>query len=133
MGPWVKSHWTFALRWTRALSATAVVFVAIGVGAAKMWAKQAASGTAVPSTQQGIAAAKQEIQRDQTTDDWLERVKKSVAGHDLKAALGAVDARLAAEPDDSDAAGWRAQLLAWTGRREEAEAFNIRGKIRYKQ
>lgn len=87
-----------------------------------MWAKQAASGTAVPSTQQGIAAAKQEIQRDQTTDDWLERVKKSVAGHDLKAALGAVDARLAAEPDDSDATGWRAQLLAWTGRREEAEA-----------
>lgn len=58
----------------------------------------------------------------QETEDWLERVKKSVARHDLTAALQAVDARLAAVPDDSDAMGWRAQILAWTGQRKDAEA-----------
>ncbi len=58
----------------------------------------------------------------QETEDWLEHVKKSVARHDLTAALQAVDARLAAVPDDSDAMGWRAQILAWTGQRKDAEA-----------
>jgi tetratricopeptide (TPR) repeat protein len=45
-----------------------------------------------------------------------------VAVHDLKAALRTVDMRLAAVPDDSNAMGWRAQLLAWTGEHKEAEA-----------
>lgn len=43
--------------------------------------------------------------------------------HDLTAALQAVDARLSAMPDDSDALGWRAQILAWMGRRKEAEGI----------
>jgi len=54
--------------------------------------------------------------------DWLSGARKDVAAHDLAGALRMVDARLAAVPDDSDAMGWRAQLLAWMGRRKEAEA-----------
>lgn len=58
----------------------------------------------------------------QIGDDWLEQVQKRVAAHDLAGAQGIVDARLAIAPQDSDALGWRAQLLAWTGHRAEAEA-----------
>ena len=54
--------------------------------------------------------------------DWMNGVKKNVAAHNLADALQIVDGRLAAVPKDSDAMGWRAQLLAWMGRRKEAEA-----------
>ncbi|HVA72011.1 MAG TPA: tetratricopeptide repeat protein [Candidatus Limnocylindrales bacterium] len=58
----------------------------------------------------------------QETADWLERVQKKVAAHNLAGALRVVTARLVAAPDESGALRWRAQLLAWTGRRREAEA-----------
>ncbi|HLW83392.1 MAG TPA: tetratricopeptide repeat protein [Candidatus Acidoferrales bacterium] len=54
--------------------------------------------------------------------DWMTQVRARVAAHDLEAAEKIVDARLAAAPEDSDALGWRAQLLAWSGKRAEAEA-----------
>ncbi|MGB6482596.1 MAG: tetratricopeptide repeat protein [Candidatus Acidiferrales bacterium] len=57
----------------------------------------------------------------QSTEDWLEQVRQRVAAHDLSGAQKIVDARLAVAPDDSDALGWRAQLLAWTGHHSEAE------------
>jgi hypothetical protein len=50
------------------------------------------------------------------------RVRARVAAHDLEGAEKIVDARLAAAPEDSEALGWRAQLLAWSGKRAEAEA-----------
>lgn len=56
------------------------------------------------------------------SDDWSAEVQKRVAAHDLAGALKIVDARLAVAPNDSDALGWEAQLLAWTGHRAEAEA-----------
>ncbi len=59
----------------------------------------------------------------QNTEDWLERVQQRVAAHDLPGAQKIVDARLAVAPDDSDALGWRAQLLAWSGQHAEAEAL----------
>ncbi|HEV2304410.1 MAG TPA: hypothetical protein VGR93_02735, partial [Candidatus Acidoferrales bacterium] len=46
--------------------------------------------------------------------DWTAQVRERVAAHDLSGAQTIVDARLAAAPEDSDALGWRAQLLAWT-------------------
>ncbi|MHB8640736.1 MAG: tetratricopeptide repeat protein [Candidatus Acidiferrales bacterium] len=67
------------------------------------------------TTQRNISAAR-------ATADWLSGVRKDVAAHDLAGALRIVDARLAAVPADSDAMGWRAQLLAWMGRHKEAEA-----------
>lgn len=57
----------------------------------------------------------------QSAGDWVAQVKERVSAHDLAAALKIVDAELAAAPNDSDALGWRAQLLAWTGHRAEAE------------
>ena len=59
---------------------------------------------------------------EQASEDWSEQVRERVAAHDLAGALRIVDARLAVAPDDSDAIGWRAQLLAWTGHHTEAEA-----------
>ncbi len=56
------------------------------------------------------------------TDDWLAKVQKLVAAHDLAGAQKIVAARLAVAPNDSDALGWQAQLLAWSGHRPEAEA-----------
>lgn len=53
--------------------------------------------------------------------DWLDRVKHSITVHDLAGAKNAIDARLAAEPNDSDALYWRARLFAWAGKRAEAE------------
>ncbi|MGB6877571.1 MAG: tetratricopeptide repeat protein [Candidatus Acidiferrales bacterium] len=57
----------------------------------------------------------------QSTEDWFEQVRQHVATHDLAGAQKIVDARLAVAPDDSDALGWRAQLLVWTGHHSEAE------------
>lgn len=57
----------------------------------------------------------------QTNIDWLPQVRACVAAHDLTAAQRIVDARIAVAPNDSDALGWRARILAWTSHRSEAE------------
>lgn len=106
----------------RVLGASVIVFVLVAAGPTDGRAEQNNCGAAGSAIMAEMPEQNSGREAPQGTSDWLEGVKKSVAAHDLKAALGVVDARLAAEPDDSDATGWRAQLLAWTGRRKEAEA-----------
>jgi len=53
--------------------------------------------------------------------DWAAQVRQRVAAHQLREALQIVENRLADSPDDLEAAGWRARLLAWTGHWQEAE------------
>jgi tetratricopeptide (TPR) repeat protein len=77
----------------------------------------------VISAFQARVGAGQTVQTtEQATKDWSAQVRDRVAAHDLAGAQKIVDARLAVAPDDSDALGWRAQLLAWTGHHAEAEA-----------
>lgn len=57
-----------------------------------------------------------------TPADWQEQVRGCVAGHDLAGALKIVEARLTEAPQDLEAHGWRARLLGWLGRWQEAEA-----------
>jgi tetratricopeptide (TPR) repeat protein len=54
--------------------------------------------------------------------DWEAQVREHVAAHQLQEALQIAEGRLAAAPEDLEAAGWRAHLLAWNGRWQEAEA-----------
>ena len=117
----IKNRRVFAHRFVRVLSRSAVVFLMIAAGTAGMWAGQ--NKNAAAGSTGGLETLRHNFAQgvSQGTDDWLERVKKCVAGHDLTAALEAVEARLAAVPDDSDAMGWRAQILAWRGQRKEAE------------
>lgn len=105
MNFYIKNRRVSVHRFVRVLGVGAVVFVMLVAGARVIVAKQNNNPTA-----------------DTKATDWLERVKKSVARRDLTVALQAVDGRLAAVPDDSDAMGWRAQILAWTGQRKDAEA-----------
>ena len=118
----IKNRRVFAHRFVRVLSRSAVVLVMIAAGATGICAGQNKTETA--GSRRGLESLGQNVAQraSQGTDDWLQRVKKSVAEHDLQAALEAVDARLAVAPEDSDAMGWRAQILAWTGKRKEAEA-----------
>ena len=58
----------------------------------------------------------------QTNDDWQARVRNFVQAKNLSAALQVAEARLAAAPQDLEARGWRARLLAWSGRWNEAES-----------
>ena len=104
----------------------AVVFFVIGTGAAAARAEQSTnggsvSGARIAAAQQNNSATRQNISPADATVDWMNGVKKSVAAHNLADALQIVDGRLAAVPGDSDAMGWRAKLLAWMGRRAEAE------------
>ncbi len=57
----------------------------------------------------------------QESPNWLAGVRERIAAQDFAAAVRIVDARLAAAPQDLDARGWRARLLAWSGRWQEAE------------
>jgi len=107
-----KSRGAFAQRCLWIVSASAIAFLGSAV------ATRGACKTTVAQEERSSAARAGSA----VTDDWLEHVQKSVAAHNLTGALQIVDARLAVVPDDSDAIGWRAQLLAWIGRRKEAEA-----------
>ncbi|HVB08682.1 MAG TPA: tetratricopeptide repeat protein [Candidatus Acidoferrales bacterium] len=109
------------------MTAAGVVLLAAAPIAAAGRAKQRGGGgvasvTWVPGAQQHASTRRQNISAADATADWLSDVRKDVGVHDLAGALQIVDARLAAVPDDSDAMGWRARLMAWTGRRKEAEA-----------
>jgi len=59
----------------------------------------------------------------QTGSDWQQRVQDEVKAQHLDSALAIVDHRLADAPDDFEAQGWRARLLAWKGRWSEGEAL----------
>jgi tetratricopeptide (TPR) repeat protein len=53
--------------------------------------------------------------------DWQGQVRERVKNHELHDALQIVEQRLAQDPADLEACGWRARLLAWNGRWAEAE------------
>ena len=53
--------------------------------------------------------------------DWQAQVRERVARREIPAALEIAEQRLAEAPRDMEARGWRARLLHWSGRREEAE------------
>lgn len=114
----VKICHVFVRRFVRVLSTGVAVLVMIAGDAPGILAEQNEKATA--DSKRTVEIVGQGASRG--TGDWLERVKKCVAGDELTAALQAVDARLAAVPEASDAMGWRAQILAWTGQRKEAEA-----------
>ncbi|MHB8754523.1 MAG: tetratricopeptide repeat protein [Candidatus Acidiferrales bacterium] len=118
-------------RWRERMVACCAIGVfaaAAGAGSAgASYATQNSDGARASTQRNGAwekqsAAATRNISAAQATADWLSGVRKDAAAHDLAGALRIVDARLAAVPGDSDALGWRAQLLAWMGRRAEAEA-----------
>lgn len=104
------------------MSRCSLVFIAIG---AVSWAGTGiAFGKAAPRghlTGFQVADSAVAIQEGQNLIDWLAEVQKRVAIHDLTGAQRILRARLTIAPDDSDAIGWLAQLLAWTGHRVEAE------------
>lgn len=54
--------------------------------------------------------------------DWQAQIRERIAAHQLREALQIADDRLAEAPQDLEATGWRAHLLAWTGHWKEAEA-----------
>ena len=122
MNFYIKNGRVFVDRFVRVLGAGVVVFVIVGGGATRICAEQNMDATAGSKSALQILRQDSAQEASQKTEDWRERVKKSVAEHDLKAALQVVNARLAAVPDDSDAMGWRALILAWVGQRKEAEA-----------
>ena len=98
--------------WRRSALAGACVVLCAGAG------KSAPAKTLAGASAREATASAQ----PPSTDDWMALVKKRVAAHDLAGAQKIVDAELAAAPNDSDALGWRARLLAWKGHRAEAEA-----------
>lgn len=108
------------------------LFVAIFAGAPRpAFASQqnqvSPAPTSVPGVGPGLPNGTLTAENWQATGpaqsaDWLAQVQKLVAAHDLAGAQKIVAARLAVAPNDSDALGWQAQLLAWTGHRAEAEA-----------
>jgi tetratricopeptide (TPR) repeat protein len=53
--------------------------------------------------------------------DWQTSIRERSAAQDFTGALGIADTRLREFPDDLDARGWRARILGWLGRWQEAE------------
>ncbi len=58
----------------------------------------------------------------QAAAGWETEVRRQVSAKQLGAALAVVEQRLAEAPEDMEARGWRARILAWSGRWAEAEA-----------
>jgi len=54
-------------------------------------------------------------------EDWQSRIRQLVRQQQLADALGIAEARLGEHPEDLEARGWRARLLAWTNRWNESE------------
>lgn len=58
----------------------------------------------------------------QDSNSWVTKVRAQVAQNDFAGAVRVVDERLQTAPDDLEAQGWRARILAWGGKWAEAEA-----------
>ena len=54
-------------------------------------------------------------------EDWQSSIRQLVQQQQLAGALGIAEARLGEHPEDLEARGWRARLLAWTNRWNESE------------
>jgi len=55
------------------------------------------------------------------TEDWQWRIRQLVQVQQLSTALAIAEDRLGEHPEDVEARGWRARLLAWTDRWNESE------------
>jgi tetratricopeptide (TPR) repeat protein len=62
------------------------------------------------------------LTRAQSGQAWTAEVRERVAARQMDVALAVVDRRLGEAPQDLEARGWRARILAWSGRWPEAEA-----------
>jgi tetratricopeptide (TPR) repeat protein len=58
----------------------------------------------------------------QDSSSWVTKVRAEVAQNDFSEASRVIDERLHTAPDDLEAQGWRARILAWVGKWPEAEA-----------
>ena len=58
----------------------------------------------------------------QAASEWQAEVREKVGAQQLDAALGLAGQRLAQAPDDLEALGWRARILAWQGHWAQAES-----------
>jgi len=56
-----------------------------------------------------------------SSEDWPSRLRQLVQEQELTWALSIAEDQLAEHPDDLEARGWRARLLAWTHRWNESE------------
>jgi tetratricopeptide (TPR) repeat protein len=54
-------------------------------------------------------------------EDWQSRIRQLVQQQQLAIALDIAESRLGEHPEDLEARGWRARLLAWTDRWNESE------------
>ena len=54
-------------------------------------------------------------------EDWQSRLRQLVERRELASALAMAEDRLGEHPEDLEARGWRARLLAWTNRWNESE------------
>jgi tetratricopeptide (TPR) repeat protein len=55
------------------------------------------------------------------SEDWQSRMRQLVQQQQLAIALNIAESRLGEHPEDLEARGWRARLLAWTNRWNESE------------
>ena len=56
-----------------------------------------------------------------TPPTWREEIRKSVEKGDWDAAMRIVDGQVARWPEDMDVRAWRARVLSWSGKLDEAE------------
>jgi len=55
------------------------------------------------------------------SEDWQSRIRQLLQQQQLASALNIAESRLGEHPNDLEARGWRARLLAWTNRWNESE------------
>jgi YaiO family outer membrane protein len=66
-------------------------------------------------------AAAQSTAVSPSSPAWHAEIRQRAAANDRPGALGLAEARLVESPDDLEARGWRARVLGWMGRWQEAE------------
>jgi len=68
-----------------------------------------------------LSALWKPAQLQASSEDWQSRIRQLVQQQQLTNALAIAEARLGEHPEDLEARGWRARLLAWTNCWSEAE------------
>ena len=68
-----------------------------------------------------LSAVWQPAQLQASPEDWQWRIRQLVQVQQLTTALAIAEDRLGEHPEDLEARGWRARLLAWTDRWNESE------------
>jgi tetratricopeptide (TPR) repeat protein len=68
-----------------------------------------------------LSAACQPVRLQAAPGDWQSRLRQFVEQQELASALAMAEDRLSEHPEDLEARGWRARLLAWTNRWNESE------------